>query len=68
VQFVIVLFTRFLAIAAMIGFYFLIKWLMTGFGQEFANGMFIGIMMTLGLTILAWKISPESFRDPRDKN
>jgi hypothetical protein len=66
-QVVIMLLTRLLAIAAMIGFYFFIKWLMTGFGQQFANGVFVGMMLMLGLTILAWKVAPESFQDRRDR-
>ena len=56
-----------LGVAVMIGFYFLIHWLVTGISSQFGDGFFVGMMLMLLLVYGAWRVSPESFTDRRER-
>lgn len=61
------LFLRLLAVLAMIGFWFFMHWLTTGFGSQFSAGLVTGMMLMLGIFYAVWKVDPDAFRDRRRK-
>ena len=56
----------FVGIPAMIGLYFLCRWLVTGISSDFGTGLYVGIMLAIGLMWAVWKLDPQSFYGKKD--
>lgn len=50
-----------LGIGSMIGLYYFIRLMILGFGDQFGNGFFFGLMFMLILVWIAYKIDPKGF-------
>jgi hypothetical protein len=54
-------------IAAMVGVYYGIRWLVVGISDQFGDGLVVGTLLTIALIWLVTKVDPESFYTPKDR-